>query len=60
MSSGLSNISPNDFVQAQDLSIVSGSDEEQVMTMAENADDVDPEEGFEFIEEVLANLQQDI
>ena len=61
MSQGLNNENAaNEYSESQDLSIVSGSEEEQVMTLAENADDVDPEEGFEFIEEVLANLQQDI
>ena len=41
----------------QDLSIVDGTEEEEVEMAEQNADDVDIDDGFDLIKEELARLQ---
>ena len=44
----------------QDLSIVNGTEEEEVDLAEQNADDVDIDDGFDLIKEELARLQMEL
>ena len=44
----------------QDLSIVNGTEEEEVEMAEQNADDVDIDDGFDLIKEELARLQMEL